>query len=65
MSVRGENEERQGAGTEREAQRGGTERGAGGGAVVFMSEQQWMSAIFSPKNTVKSGVLRREKKRNS
>ena len=36
VSVRGENEGRQGAGTAREAQRGGTERKAGGGTCVAL-----------------------------
>ena len=54
VSVRGENEGRQGVRTEREAQRGGTERGAGGGVEV---KELRMSAIFSSKNTVKSSAV--------
>ena len=50
MSVRGENEERQGARIEREGQRGGTERG-----VVV--KDLWMSAIFSSKNTAVLSVM--------
>ena len=53
MSVRGENEGRQGVRTEREAQRGGTERGMGGGEVKELR----MSAIFSLKNTAKSSAV--------
>ena len=45
MSVRGENEGRQGVRAEREVQRGGMERGVE------------VSAIFSLKNTAKSSAV--------
>ena len=50
VSVRGENEGRQGVRTEREAQRGGMERGA-------EVKELRMSAIFSSKNTAKSSAV--------
>ena len=54
MSVRGEKEERLGAGTGRGR---GLERVADGGVVV---KELWMSAIFSLKNTVKSSAMRED-----
>ena len=54
VSVRGENEGRQGARAEREAQRGGTERGAGRGVEV---KELQMSAIFSSKNAANSSAV--------
>ena len=48
MSVRGENEGRQGVGTEREARVG---------RVVVVMKELWMSAIFSSKNSAKSSAV--------